>query len=73
MAKMNIEIKCRECQEKTVIVVEDTDFFNWKAGQHAQRAFPYLTPGQRELLISQTCDACFDKIFEDLEAEVSGD
>ena len=32
-------------------------------GEFAQDCFPYLTAGQRELMISNTCDDCWNKFF----------
>ena len=39
------------------------DLERYLAGEHVQRAFPYLTPGQREMLLSGLCGDCFDKLF----------
>jgi hypothetical protein len=59
----SIPITCEHCKDEYVIVVKAKDKKAWDEGEYIQDAFPYLTAGQRELLISQTCDDCFDKMF----------
>ena len=38
-------------------------------GKLIQDAFPYLTDGQRELMISNTCDTCWNKFFPNVEED----
>lgn len=56
---------CRLCGDKYLIKVRPQDLVTWNEGAHCQDAFPYLTPGEREMLISHTCDKCWSKIFSD--------
>ena len=35
----------------------------WKAGELIQNALPELSDEERELLISKTCDSCWNKLF----------
>lgn len=58
-----IYTRCRMCGATRDIVVGDEDWAAWKGGTYAQEAFPYLSTSQREMLISQTCDGCWDRIF----------
>ena len=60
---MELSIKCRMCGHHTKVNVEREDYLKWVDGEHVQNAFPYLSPGVRELFISKTCETCFDKIF----------
>lgn len=68
MAKMKghsfqLIVTCDMCKDGHILVVNDIDFKNWKGGMTIQRAFPYLTRAERELLISKTCNTCFNKLF----------
>jgi len=63
MESMAIEAVCRLCGTVRNLHVMEEDYNNWRAGQYAQNAFPYLTGDEREMLISKTCDACWHKIF----------
>jgi hypothetical protein len=52
------------------ITVDGQALFRYHQGEHAQRAFPELSAGDREqLLISHICDPCFHKLFADEEGE----
>jgi len=62
----NIElvITCFSCEQKQpVITIAHNQLIRWVRGEHAQQAFNYLTPSERELLISGTCEACFNDMF----------
>ena len=61
-----VSVVCEVCGEVFDIAVDFEDFLNWKAGELVQNAFPYLTAGERELLISQTCEDCWDKIYSNI-------
>ena len=58
---------CRVCGESSTLLVNTTDLARWKNGTYIQDAMPYLSVGDRELLISGTCDPCFDKMFKEFE------
>jgi hypothetical protein len=61
---MIVSKACRKCQKIVEIEIDVQDFFDWSAGDKLiQDAFPYLTAGEREMLISQTCDDCWNKLF----------
>ena len=54
---------CRICGENKELKVNQVDYASWQSGTLIQRAFPYLSADDRELLISQTCGSCWDKMF----------
>ena len=43
--------------------ITEQQVMNWKHGLHAQDAFPNLTPGQREFIISGTTEEEWDQMF----------
>lgn len=56
--------ECRVCRKTYMIKVKEKDLVDFlQNGKHAQKAFPYLREGERELLISGTCDKCWDDFF----------
>lgn len=71
---MNIErdtpitITCEHCGKEKTIWVNELDFCDFALGDIlVQEAFPYLTPAEREMFISQTCEECWDRMFEDIK------
>ena len=54
---------CPFCNKKWDIAVSALDFAAWQEGELIQNAFPYLSAGERELLISGICTDCQKKIF----------
>ena len=66
---MTFEKKCHECQEVVELQVRKTDFIAYQNGDFVQDAFPYLSAGDRELLISGICSTCFDTLFGAFEDE----
>ena len=74
---MTIEIACPFCGRTTGIEVKEEDYVRWQMGALAQEAFPYLSPSEREVLISGMCFRCQDSIFgaddEDPEDEHEGE
>lgn len=67
---MEVLATCRFCGTTHTLTVDINDYFNWQEGTLIQEAMPYLTPAERELLISHTCQDCWDKMFADHEDEV---
>lgn len=62
---LELHIECRVCGEIKVIKVrqEDYDLYLSPNRPHIQDIFTYLTPAERELLISCTCEECWNKMF----------
>lgn len=65
----SIEIRCPICRNFTIITVKTVDFVLWMDGENAQKAFPYLSPNEREALISGICPDCWDKMFSEEDDE----
>ena len=63
--KLNFELEClcNYCDYAEEILVDEADYDAWHNGVFAQDAFPYLTAGQRELMISNTCNDCWQQFF----------
>lgn len=54
---------CIHCQRKYSVKVHGVDLYRYRQGEEIQNAFPYLTPDQREFLMSGICGECFDKLL----------
>jgi hypothetical protein len=63
--KANMLVMCKHCGEEHKLSVNALDLFKWQQGALIQEVLSYLTPDERELLISQTCKKCWDKMFEE--------
>jgi hypothetical protein len=58
-----MKAQCTQCGITEDIPVSKEQYDDWRSGTLIQNAMPHLNPAQRELLISGTCGACFDKMF----------
>lgn len=56
-------VTCWKCGTEHEIKAKEDDINRWQGGELIQEALPYLKPFERELLISGTCEPCFEKIF----------
>ena len=64
MEKTEFGIDCVQCGHEFTMMANEMDVANWREGSvFIQDAMPYLSDGERELFISGTCGACFDKMF----------
>jgi hypothetical protein len=54
---------CCVCGEYEVWSLDRQAVESWQAGEYIQNAFPDMTEGERELLISGTHPACWDQLF----------
>ena len=61
------DITCWKCKQVHHIVCSSDGYDKWQEGMLIQDALPELSSGEREMLISGTCDPCFDKMFGDTE------
>lgn len=60
-----VEVECVNCKTKHTIIVPVAGYKKWASGQaKIQDAMPGLTEDERELLISNVCPACWDKLFK---------
>ena len=58
---------CPFCGHGNEVEVNEMDYWDWQDGMLAQEAFPYLSPEEREMLISGICPTCWEKTFADEE------
>lgn len=60
---ITLQEKCAICGKTVEISVYNDDYFKWRKGMLIQDAFPYLSPDDREMLVSHTCKECWDRMF----------
>ena len=65
---MAIEIKlyipCKLCGIVYSVLLNEQDYDDWQDNKgYIQDLLGYLTAGERELLISGTCDTCWQKLY----------
>lgn len=58
-------VTCQHCLREFQLKVNKADLVAWVMGTLIQKAMPYLTEDERELLISQTCGDCWDRMFKE--------
>jgi len=59
-----VDIECHICNRWYNILVNTEDLLDWTSGSlPIQSALSYLSANEREMLLSQTCGDCFDKLF----------
>lgn len=61
----SVTATCRLCGAKFSLEVSGADYARWVNGALIQNTLPYLTPDERELLISNTCGKCFDGLWKE--------
>lgn len=64
-----LELSCSHCGATHSLLVNSEDIIKYQAGSFVQDAFPYLSAGERELIISRTCDSCWNNMFGQSEEE----
>ena len=62
-SKITFERICPLCKRKNSITVDKNDYEKWHSGTLIQRAFPYLSPAEREMLKTGICDTCWKELF----------
>ena len=61
---ITLKIKCAYCGTEYNLEVNEADWEKWNQGKcFIQDCFPYLTASDRELIISNTCPKCWDKMW----------
>lgn len=60
-----LKVQCRMCRKthSLMVGIEDYFMFDMPNRPYIQDIFPYLTPAERELLISGICGECWEKLF----------
>lgn len=67
--KFPVVIICRSCGHDHDVVVDVDGYDRWRGGELIQNALPELSAEDRELLISHTCDGCWNMLFPEDEEE----
>lgn len=63
-AKVKLLVKCGSCSTaQPPIEISHEQLKAWVHGNKIQECMPNLTRSERELLISGTCDDCFQEMF----------
>lgn len=61
-----LEVPCKYCGILYTILADREDVTAWLSGSgYIQDILGYLSPAERELLISGTCDNCWKNMFGD--------
>lgn len=64
MKMMTYWIKCIKCGEIFMLDLDGDKVEHWRnGGGNIQDIFPELSPEDRELLVSQICEKCWDDMF----------
>lgn len=64
------EVRCRYCGTSYSIMYNRRDMIEWMNGRgYIQDLLSYLSPAERELLISGTCGKCFDMMFPPIDSD----
>lgn len=57
-------IRCTSCGKVHTIYIKPTDLIMYQAGKgYIQDIFDYLSAADRELMISQTCNDCWKRMY----------
>lgn len=73
MRNVNIAVQCWNCKRDFTVTCNEVHYNAWKDGELIQEVMSYLTAGERELLISNTCDDCWHKMFGEYDYEDEDD
>lgn len=66
----NVGIECPRCHKVVSLPITEEELLAWNPKKEfVQDAFPKLTPGQREMLLSGLCEKCWIEIFEENEED----
>ena len=58
------ENTCVECGVSNYILLDEKNWELWRKNNLVQNVFPWLTMDQREILITGTHYACWNKLFD---------
>jgi hypothetical protein len=66
--KVTVTVTCAMCeQEQPPIVLQQHQLIAWRNGAKIQDVMPNESAARRELMLSGTCDPCFQKMFAEEE------
>lgn len=55
---------CIYCGTDHVVIVNSKDYWDWMCDADSiQNLFHYLSPADRELMLTNTCGQCFNEMF----------
>ena len=68
-----VVMDCVCCGKEVVLKVNPKDYAEYLSPnrRHIQDIFPYLTPWEREIFISQLCEDCWADLFNDDYEDIS--
>ena len=55
--------RCPVCDRMGSVIVEDDDYGKWISGVFIQDAMPYLSAGEREMLLTGVHDECWEEMW----------
>jgi hypothetical protein len=66
---------CMLCGQPSEVDVPAQGLWNWEHGEFVQKAFPGLSPAERETVMNGSHDVCFNVAFreEDDDEDASGE
>ena len=73
MEKILVGNRCSVCGKMNKVEVYKADFEAWQNGELIQKAMPYLSANEREIIQTGTCAKCWDKLFGEPEEEEEPD
>jgi len=62
---VEVSVECKYCNKSYPFAVDEEGLKRWEEGELIQDALPSLEVWNRELLISRTCNDCWNGFFED--------
>ena len=64
MKRIDMTVNCSGCGVDYHVSVDYDGYVSWRNGEgFIQDLLPDNNPAERELLISNTCDECYNKMF----------
>jgi len=73
MVAANYEVfdaTCKHCGITYQILADRDDLDSWMSGKgYVQDILAYLSPAEREMLISGTCDNCWNQMFPKVDSD----
>jgi hypothetical protein len=62
---ITVDCTCPICSQTSAVLVELEGYSAWFNGSLIQVAMPYLSPNEREGLMTGICSDCWDNMFSD--------
>ena len=66
--KYHFDMNCIKCKSEHKVSLNGSDLFQFNQGKYIQDAFPYISQGLREMMMSGICDNCFKEMFPEEDA-----